>query len=134
MVLDSGTVVGGCRTKGHGWPDCGSPPLRPLPGQGGSKKRMDGRTEEKGLVRIEEPTVGSPQLLTLHRFEWKTVYKPISCPSSRRRLLVTRSRKVIGLIDEPPAVLEWSEGVWFSGLTGNVVSGVRDASGGEAAV
>lgn len=43
------------------WPDCGSPPLRPPPGQGGSKKGMDGsQRKEKGPVRIEEPTAGFP--------------------------------------------------------------------------
>jgi hypothetical protein len=30
---------GGCRTKGQGRPDCGGPPCRPPPGQGGRRKK-----------------------------------------------------------------------------------------------
>jgi hypothetical protein len=60
MILDSETIVGGCRTKGHGWPDCGSPPHRPLPGQGGSKRRREIIRGEEDSVPADEPTAEIP--------------------------------------------------------------------------
>src|SRR5579883_2758144 len=65
------------------------------------------------------------------------VYKPISCPSSRRRLLATRSWKVfLGLMDVSPVVLEsWegiSEGVRSPEVTWAVASGGRAVPVGDA--